>query len=171
MVYQEPEDLSPFVAELYRWWYRQRNIEPDTLIADMFFLMDPYWTIRTGSVPFWLAFNAKRSIHNLNQYLQHTAPYDNIFMLPFSNGVDGVGLATQNDLEAVLAQAKKAGDFLGTEPDLYPFDFGTYARYQKDIQEKIPARYPADVSLTLSRFLAFAQQVKGKFNVAIQESL
>lgn len=170
IVYQEPEDLSPFVAELYRWWYRQRNIKPDTLIADMFFLMDPFWTIRTGSVPFWLAFNAKRSIHNLNQYLQHTDSYDNIFMLPFSNGVDGVGLATQDDLEAVLAQAKKKGDFLGTEPDLYPFDFGTYARYQKDIQERIPARYPADDLLTMSQFHEFAQETKGKFHVAVQKS-
>ncbi|RDV14189.1 hypothetical protein DXT99_15465 [Pontibacter diazotrophicus] len=169
IVYQEPEDLSPFVADLYRWWYRQRNIKPNTLIADMFFLMEPYWTIRTGSVPFWLAFNAKPSTDFLNQYLQHADSYDNIYILPFSHGVKGVGLATKEDLETVLAHAKKKGDFLGSDPDLYPYDFGTYAKYQKEIQEKITSRYPLDVALTLPQLHDFSSFAKGRHTVTIQK--
>lgn len=169
IVYQEPEDLSPFVAELYRWWYRQRNIKPDTLIADMFFLMEPYWTIRTGSVPYWLAFNAKPSIHNLREYLQHTDSYDNIYMLPFSNGVHGVGFATLENLKFVLQHAKKSGDVLGPNPELYPFDFGVYAQYQREIKKKIPSRYPVDVPLTLQQLQDFARHANGKCKVVIRK--
>ena len=166
LIFQEPEDLSPFVADLYRWWYRKRNITAETLLADMFFLLDPYWTIRTGSVPFWLAFNARPSVKRLKQYLQsHT--YKNIFMLPFSNGVEGVGLATLDDLKAVLNLAKVHGDFIGSEPDKYPYDFGIYSRFQKDLKEKITSRYPMDISLTPEELEEFYKSTKGKYKVEL----
>jgi hypothetical protein len=168
MTYQEPEDLSPFVADLFRWWYGQRKIKSDTLIADMFFLMDPFWTLRTGSVPFWLAFNARPSINRLKQYLQQTEPYENIYMLPFSNGVKAIDLATQEDMRSALALATKNGDFLGSDPDKYPYDFGIYSRYQKAIEKKIPQRYPLDISLTLKQLNDFFKFSDGKHKVTFK---
>lgn len=168
LVYNEPEDLSPFVADIYSWWYRKRNITPETLIADMFFLISPYWTIRTGSVPFWMAFNSKRSINRLKEYLQQKDAFENIYMLPFSNGVEGSGIATQEDLKSALALAKKSGSLIGSEPDKYPYDFGVFSRYQKDLKKKITSRYPIDTSLTFLQLYDFFHHSNGKFNVKIQ---
>src|SRR5690606_6673715 len=61
LVFDEPEDLSPLVADLYRTWYKERGISTNQLLVGTFFLIDPYWTLKTGSVPYWLAFNGKPS--------------------------------------------------------------------------------------------------------------
>ncbi|MFD2515209.1 hypothetical protein ACFSRY_15150 [Pontibacter locisalis] len=167
IVYEEPEDLSPFVADLYHWWYEQRSMAAKTLIADMFFLLEPYWTIRTGSVPFWLAFNSKSSVNRLKEYLRKTAPYENVYILPFSNGVKAVGLATLEDMKSALSYARNTGDFIGFDPSLYPFDFGIYARYQKEMEERLPLRYDMEPSLTLVQLLAFADQTKSEYQVKI----
>ncbi|WP_071593368.1 hypothetical protein [Kamptonema formosum] len=52
IVFQEPENLSQFVAELYRWQYRQRKIFSNRLVVEYFILLEPLWALRTGSVPF-----------------------------------------------------------------------------------------------------------------------
>jgi hypothetical protein len=61
VVFEQPEDLSPMVADLYRWWYRRLGSEDNRLVVDSFILMDPYWAIRTRSVPFWMVFNTEGS--------------------------------------------------------------------------------------------------------------
>lgn len=168
LIFNEPEDLSPFVADLYHWWYGEQHIIADTLIADMFFLIDPYWTIRTGSVPFWLAFNAKYSINRLKQYVQQNDNFDNIYMLPFSNGVEASGIATEEDLMSALALAKKSGNFIGSKPHKYPYDFGIFLSYQKDFKKKIMSRYPTAPALTLQQLQAFFDNSNGKYEVKIE---
>ncbi|HEY8201952.1 MAG TPA: hypothetical protein VII47_11420 [Actinomycetota bacterium] len=49
VVFEEPEDMSPLVADLYRWWYETLGLADNRLVVDSFILMEPYWTIRTGS--------------------------------------------------------------------------------------------------------------------------
>ncbi|GAA4409986.1 hypothetical protein GCM10023187_34050 [Nibrella viscosa] len=158
LVFDEPEELSPHVADLYRWWYRQRGMPARTLLAEMFFLVEPYWALRTGAVPFWIAFNAQPSAERLRHYLQQTEPFDNIFLLPFSNGVAGPGLATEKELNAILDAARQRSGFLGASPGRYPFDFGIYARYEKDLKEKMPVRYSITPRLTTTDVAAFTRQ-------------
>jgi len=39
------------------------------LLVESFIVMEPFWTIRTGSVPFWMVFNKLPSAEALEQYL------------------------------------------------------------------------------------------------------
>lgn len=50
--YEEPEHLSPLVADLYRWWYREHRLQSNRLQIESFVMMEPYWALRTGSAPF-----------------------------------------------------------------------------------------------------------------------
>lgn len=52
LIFTVPEDVSPLVADLYRWWYHARGVPGLRLLVDSFILMEPWWTPRTGSVPF-----------------------------------------------------------------------------------------------------------------------
>lgn len=42
LVFTEPEDFSPLVAELYRWWYRERGFDSRRLIVESFILLEPW---------------------------------------------------------------------------------------------------------------------------------
>lgn len=167
IVFNEAEDLSPFVANLYRWWYKKREMPADTLLADMFFLMDPYWTLSAGAVPFWLAFNAEPSVQRITEYLQQTTPYEEIYLMPFSNGVKGIRYASEEKLKTILSYARKKGEFIGAEPDQYPFDFGVFIRYEKELKEKLYTSYPTEEKLSLQQFFSFAEQTQGQYKVAI----
>ncbi|MBB4917237.1 hypothetical protein FHS44_004345 [Streptosporangium saharense] len=57
MRFTEPEDLSPVVADLYRDWYQRRDPPADRLLAECFLFLEPWWTLRSGSVPYWMVFN------------------------------------------------------------------------------------------------------------------
>lgn len=165
IVFDEPEDLSPFVADLYRWWYQHRSIPATTLLVDMFFLTDPYWTLRMGAVPFWLAFNAQPSVERLKDYLKKAQPYDNIYLMPFSNGVEGIRIATADHLKSILSFARKEGAFIGSEPTLYPFDFGMFARYEKSLKEKSTQYVPMEEPLSLQQLHLFALQFRENYKV------
>lgn len=56
IVFDEPEQVSPLVADLYHWWYAQRRIIARRLLVECFLMMEPFWTLRTASIPFWLTF-------------------------------------------------------------------------------------------------------------------
>lgn len=71
VVFEQPEAMSPLVADFYEWWNRRRGIDERRLIVDSFILMEPYWTVRTGSVPFWMVFNKEPSLHALESYLKN----------------------------------------------------------------------------------------------------
>jgi hypothetical protein len=164
--FYEPEDFSPFVADLHRWWYYELGIEANRLIAGMFFLIEPYWTLHGGLVPFWLAFNAKPSVEMMKAYLKTAAPYDEIFLMPFSHGVHSLGLATIEDYQSAFAMARKKGHFIGSEPDLYPFDFGIYARYEKDIRKITAEQSVVNDKLTIEQLYHFIGQTRGMYKVS-----
>jgi hypothetical protein len=48
ITFEEPEHLSPFVADLYRAWYRERGLPADRLLVESFILLEPYWVLRTA---------------------------------------------------------------------------------------------------------------------------
>jgi hypothetical protein len=165
IVFDEPETLSPLVADLYRSWYKERGMKGNQLLVGTFFLMDPYWTLKTGTVPFWLAFNGQPSADYLNGYLEKSAPYEDIYMMPFSHGIDGMGLAPEENLRTILSKAINKGAFIGAEPGKYPYDFGIYARFEKDLQKKLTTRIPDGEKLRIDQLDEFVQHSKGKYEV------
>jgi hypothetical protein len=164
MIFDEPEHPSPFVADLYRWWYRQRGYKPNRLFVESFITMEPYWALRTGSAPFWLKFMMEPSADWLERYLDETEPYDEIYMTLFSSGVEAVGLPPIERWEAILKRAQREGRFVGTDPSKYPRDFGVYGRLTQDMQS-IPARYPMPGPMALSVLQRFIEESGERYPV------
>ena len=157
MVFDEPEDPSPVVADLYRWWYAARGLPANRLLVDSFILMDPLWTLRLAAVPFWMKFNTDVSAAALEDYLADAKPYDEIHLMLFAHGVDSIGLTPIERWRALLARARRRGCFVGVDEKAYPADFAVFARYHPALRE-IPGRLPLPAPLSWAQFEAFARE-------------
>ena len=135
LVFEDPEHLSPLVAELYRARLRARGLPAGRLLVESFVLMAPRWALRSGSVPFWLTFNTEPSAACLERYLDRPEPYDEILMMLFAHGAQSIGLAPIERWRSLLARARRRGTFLGVDEDDYPGDFATFARYHAALPE------------------------------------
>lgn len=146
--FPHPEALSPAVADLYRSWYVRRGIPGDRLLAESFVLLEPWWALRTGSVPFWMVFNAEGSRRALLSYLDGAEPYDEIRLTLFSHGVESPGMAPIDAWREALGRARKIGVFAGVEPRAYPRDFAVFARAHRDLS-RVRTTYPMPLALSL----------------------
>lgn len=158
IVFEQPEDLSPLVADLYRWWYQRRRLPANRLLVESFIVMEPWWAVRTGSVPFWMVFNKEPSAGSVERYLDRADPYDDIYLMLFSHGVESIGLVPMDRWRSILRRARRRGDFLGVDEHVYPQDFATFANYHAEISRKIVARYPLPGPLTLAQLDAFLHE-------------
>jgi hypothetical protein len=168
ILFDEPEHLSPLTADLYRWWYRQRGLTPNRLFVQSFMITEPWWTLRTGSAPFWLKFNMEPSAEWLETYLDGTDPYDYIYLTLMSHGVECVGLAPIERWRALLSRARKEGRFLGVDEEKFPRHFGVFGSYYRDLQS-VPARYPMPGALSIGQLEQFLAEAGGRYPVEIRE--
>jgi hypothetical protein len=76
----EPQELSDFVADLHRWWYRRRGLPAQRLLAQSYVQWDPLWSQRLGAVPFWLRFNMTPDLEELQRYLDRADRYDQVYV-------------------------------------------------------------------------------------------
>lgn len=159
VVYDEPASLSPLVADLYRWWYRQRNIPAGRLFVESFVIVEPYWALRTGSVPFWMTFNTEESRAAVRDYLSDRE-FDQIILALFQNAVEPVGLPSVDEWHEVLSRARRAGWFAGLSPQDHPRDMGQLATYDDALRD-LPARYPLPGPLTLADLDRFVDGAGG----------
>lgn len=161
MRFAEPEHLSPVVADLYRTWYRRRALPGDRLLVECFLLLEPWWTLCTGSVPYWTVFNTEPSREIVLDYLSGADPFDEIRLLLFSHGVESVGLAPIRRREA-LEQARKIGVFTGVDTRAYPRDFASLARSHRELA-KIRTTYPMPLPMrwpVAEEFLAKREELE-----------
>jgi hypothetical protein len=154
LAFPEPQSLSAAVADLYRDWYRRRGVPDTRLFASCFLLMEPWWTLRTGSVPYWLAFNTDPANRRLLEYLDGAAPYDEIRLTLFSNGVRALGQAPIPAWRDVLARARTLGSFTGVDARAYPRDFASFVRMHRDLAAARPL-YPMPDPMDLGFALDF----------------
>ncbi|MGH7231380.1 MAG: hypothetical protein ACREJU_08475 [Nitrospiraceae bacterium] len=165
VVFEQPEDMSPLVADLYRWWNRYRGVQGHRLLVDSFILMEPYWTIRTGSVPFWMVFNKEPSFRALDAYLRRSDAFDEIYVMLFSHGVDSIGLVPIEQWRRLFGYARKHGDFLGVDEKAFPRDFAVFVRYYFDLRHKLDGHYPLPPALTLKQLDEFLRDTQGCYRV------
>lgn len=156
--FDTPEDLSPLVANLYRWWYRRTGtgLNPERLMVESFFLMDPWHVLETASVPFWTVFNAESSARAVERYLERSGAFDDVRAVVFSHGIESPGLAPMSLWLSLLGRARSSSGLLGVDPRYYPKDFQVFLRYHNAIR-RLPtrARPPSPLSLSeLDVFLA-----------------
>jgi hypothetical protein len=164
IIFRQPEDLSPLVADLYRDWYRRRGIPVGRLLVESFILLEPWLALATGSVPFWLVFNTEPSLAAIHRYLDATDPFDEIRMSLFSHGVESVGLPTIDQWRSVLHRAGKIGSFLGVDEQAFPRDFATMARYHQALA-RVRKRYPMPPPLSLEDLDAFLHRREQRYAV------
>jgi hypothetical protein len=165
IVFEKPEDMSPVVADFYQWWNGERGVSGNRLLVESFIVMEPYWAVRTGSVPFWMVFNKLPSAEALESYLDAKAPFDEIYMMLFSHGVDSIGLAPVEKWREILKRAQKQGVLVGVDESAYPRDFAVFVRYYFDLKRKIRARYPIPPPLTLNHLDSFLNDRNGRYRV------
>ncbi|MFD6953210.1 hypothetical protein A6A08_20330 [Nocardiopsis sp. TSRI0078] len=140
LVTGDPQELSPFVADLYRWWYRRREVSAGHLLVQSYVQWDPLWTLRLGAVPFWLRFNMEPSHEELRRYLEDTEPYDHIHLNLFSQGLWSPGVVPLSDWEELIrSHAREGAEIIGVDPATYPSDTGGTLRYQRAFQ-RLPRR-------------------------------
>ena len=166
IVFEQPEDMSPMVADLYRWWYQRLGVPDNRLVVDSFILMEPYWTTRTRSVPFWMVFNTEGSFQALDRYLGQVLPFDELLITLFSHGVDSIGLVPISKWRSLFPRARKRGDFIGVDEAAFPRDFGVFVRYHFDFRHKIATRHPSPPALTLNELNEFLGQAHDRYRVA-----
>lgn len=168
MSFREPEDASPMVADFYRWWYQRRGIQSNQLLAESFAILDPYWTLRTGSIPFWLLFSGRYSADRLTDYLSSARPYDHIYMMLLSNGINPIEGVSIEDWRRVLRQAAVHGEFIGVDEGKFPFDVASFLRYHSRLKERITSRYDMPVPASLDEFDAFIAQHGDHYDVQFE---
>ncbi|MBY0472096.1 hypothetical protein K2X30_13095 [bacterium] len=168
IIFDQPEDLSPLVADLYRTWYQKRGIKTQRLIAESFFLVEPWWMLRTGSVPYWLSFNTEASAHSIEQYLDRVPPYNEIHIMLFSNGVDTIGLTPIEHWRSILHRARNLGEFMGVNPRRYPRDFATFIRYHTAFK-KFGERFPMPKPISSSELGRFVAESEKRYKVQWQD--
>ncbi len=169
IVFEDPEDMSPLVADFYRWWYRRRGIPPHHLLTQSFIFTDPYWALRTGSVPFWMVFNGRKSADHLVEYLTRVEPYDYIYIMLLSNGVIPIEGVSIEDWRAILKNAVVRGEFIGVDEDKFPYDFASYLSYNAALQKKIPYRYPVQKPATPEELEDFVREHGYHYRVRFEE--
>ncbi len=160
-----PLEMSPLVADLYRHEYERRGFDANRLVVDTFAQLDPWWTLRTGSVPFWLSFTSESDADAIESYLDDADPYEELYLSLFSHGVDSAGLADADRWRSVLDRAERRGEFLGVDPAEFPVDFGSYTRYNTEFPTTVPARQPLLDPLPIERFEQFVEENQSRFSV------
>ncbi len=150
LVVDEPQQLSPFVADLYRWWYRRRGVPARRLLVESYVQWDPLWVLRLGAVPFWNRFNMEPSFAELERYLRSAEPYDYIHLNLFSQGLWSPGVVpVVRWRELIASAATSRGEVIGVDEDAYPIDTGSTMRYQRAFAA-LPPRHPLPAPLDLS---------------------
>src|SRR5262245_55896483 len=157
--------MSPMVAGLYRWWYQRLGLTNNRLVVDSFILMEPFWTIRTGSVPFWMVFVTEGSFRALDRYLGQALEFDELLITLSWHGVDSIGLVPIREWRSLFSRAQRRGDFIGVEEAAFPRDVGVFVRYHFDFLRKVSARYPSPPVLTLGELSEFMGQSHDRYRV------
>lgn len=151
IVFRDPEDVSPLVADFHRSWHRERGLPGDRLVIESFVVHEPHWVLRTGSAPFWMTFNMEPSLAAVHRYLDVSEPYDEIYLMLFAHGVNSVGLPSIEAWRSVLGRARRHGSFLGLDADDYPAHFSHFARYSQEMRKQIQDRFPLPKPLPIER--------------------
>jgi hypothetical protein len=114
-------------------------------------LLDPLWTLRAGTVPYWTTFPVQPSVEALNRYLDGAEPYEHLHLGLFCHGVESVGMATVEQWRDVLRRATVSGAFAGVSPRRYPTDPRTFFEFQAALRSIRPRLPIPDEPLSLSQ--------------------
>lgn len=170
--YDEPQDVSPYIADLYRWWYRENDIPAEKLFIESFMYIEPYWTLKANLIPYWMMFNTKESYEPLNQYLSEIKskdPFTYAYLTLFSNGVKTPGFIPVNQWKSVFSHMKQDGKLAGVNEDRYPEDFSSNFRYYAVMKSLFNESMKTVPPLPLSLFRKHIAETAGQYQMSWNE--
>jgi hypothetical protein len=165
LVFKQPEFLSPLVADLYRQWHAERKLPANRLLVESFILLEPFWTLRVGAVPFWMIFSTEPQDSFLEEWLEQRDPFDEIGIILFSHGIESPGVVPVERWRTILDRARRRGMFIGADQQAFPQDFAGLIRYHSEIGKAFPARYPLPGPFDIGRFEQFARKSEHRYQV------
>lgn len=165
--FERPSDPGSVVADVYRDHYADRGVAPHRLLVESFALVEPWWALRTGSVPYWVPFTTSADANALDDYLANApVSYDELYVMLISHGLESAGIAPLERWQSIIDTAANRGGIIGVSPQKYPLDFETYSRYHTDIRRTIRDRHPLPDPLSLDRFEAFVEDSGNRYPVS-----
>lgn len=135
LVFDQAEDASGLVADVYRQAYADRGLASDRLAVESFVLVDPWWVLRAGAVPFWLTFNGRRGHDLLAAYLRRAPRWRRADYTMIANGTRSIGLVGLQEWDALLRGHADEVRLAGVDPRRYPADLALFARYRDPLRE------------------------------------
>lgn len=164
--FNNPEDISPLVADLYRWWYQKIGWSTGRLLTECFALLDQLWAFKTESIPFWLAFNTNCSLKTLESYIQASGPFREIYLILMSNAVENaIGLVSYEQWRKAIGQAQEHSDFIGVNETKYPADLGTFFNYHEELKRKLGEQREVPLSLKITELEEFLKEKQKAYRV------
>ena len=134
VVFDDPEDLSPVVADLLSWWYARCDRPTRTLLIDSFVLLEPELARRLPAVPLWTKFSVEPSLAAARDFVDRRPPFDRVLATLFAHGTESIGFASPAQWREVLRTARKEGRFIGIDERVYPADLAVYFRYGRTLE-------------------------------------
>ncbi len=162
--FADPEDVSPFVSDLYSHWNELRGIAEKRLFIESFIIIEPWWTVATGSIPYWMKFNMGPSLDRARNFIKDRQ-FEEIYTTLFSNGIESIGFEPIEKWRELFQFAKIKGDFIGMNEAKFPADFAVFIKYYTDLQKKITARYPIPEALTMDQLENFITRSSGNYSI------
>jgi hypothetical protein len=165
IIFHDPQDLSPLVADFYRTSYWHRGLPGDRLVIESFVYLQPWWIQRTGAVPYWSVFPVDPSTDQLQEYLdQIETPYEEMYLNLFSNGIQSIGQASIERWYELLRYARLHGTTLGVDETSYPHDYASAVRYYTALK-KLDREIPLLTPLSLEQLDTFLDQHGHRYRV------
>jgi hypothetical protein len=148
--YLEPDDPSAAVASLVRRWYQDLGRPAERLLVDSFILTQPYWAMRTSSVPLWLVSTSERSVERLRDYLDQSEPWAEIRLVLYQQGTRSMGLAPLERWREQLARAQRRASTMALPPGQHPASPVTAVSLERafarlEPQLPLPAQMPMEM--------------------------
>ena len=165
IVFAEPDQLSPLVADLYRWWGRRRAIKEQRLLVESYLMVEPYWTIRSGVIPYWMGFNSENSARHLEGFLSRNGGFEEALMMLSTQETEAPELVPFEHWRALLKSSAGEVHFIGMDKHYSPTDLSLLLKYYFDLKKKLAWRYPPPAPLTLANLEDFLKQKGDQYAV------
>ncbi len=166
LAFEDAEHLSAPVADLHRDWYRKLGVTNPRLLVESFALIEPHWTLRTRSVPFWTTFNSGPSLAWLREYLENSPGFSQIRTMIFPHGTRSVGLPSVDEWREAMRRGSDDVDFLGVSEDKYPNHFASLANYYNDMR-KLDEVHELPEPMAVDTFEQFMRTAKDRYKVDV----
>jgi hypothetical protein len=167
--YDHPNDLAPLVADMTRKWYRANGIDDQRYLVECFALIAPLLAAKTGSIPYWMAFNTQSSFKPLRKYLRRLGGVEELYVMIMSNAVRGLGFVTIEEWKKMMKETARKASLIGVDPEKYPFDLGSFIKYYQDLRAKIKPRYYTPYKMSLPDCTGMTRKMGPKYDVEMKK--